>query len=249
MGRGHIRVGTLLVPSTAVAKTLHRYAKPLVLNTDNEQFPYVIRGTATALKLGKRHFYFFCRHQLQDYDPSKVCIFPTSAMGTQLIGGGTGRFFEQEAWNVGEELLDVFAMEIEPRAYEIPNLELEFFPIIGVDCWPNGTTGDLFAYGVPSKLQGYKLGGVDGDTLKEINFITALVSGRHLNPSNARGVHRAEFIRSERFDVDGMSGGPVFHIGRDRAGLFIGFAGMIMRGGDTQFHFINSLVLRKFEEA
>jgi hypothetical protein len=137
-------------------------------------------------------------------------------------------------------------MEIDPDLYEIPNLEREFFPLVRGDCWPNGTTGDLFAYGVPSKLQRYVLGGENQDALEQINFITALVSGRYLGPSHATGLHRAEFVRSEQFDVDGMSGGPVFHIGRDRAGLFIGLAGMMMRGGSTQFHFMDSSMLLQF---
>jgi hypothetical protein len=174
-----------------------------------------------------------------------VSIFPTSASGKVQIGGGTGRFVERSAGNDGEEFLDVFGMEIQPKAYELPNLESEFFPVNNDDCWPSRTTGNLLAYGVPFDLQGYLLREDDGG-LRELNFRTVLVSARHNHPSNASWVHKAEFIRTGRFSPNGMSGGPVFHIGRDAGGSFIGLAGMIMRGGDTHFHFIDWGFLRQF---
>ena len=81
-----------------------------------------------------------------------------------------------------------------------------------------------------------------------MNFLTVVVSGRHCQASQASWVHEAKMIRTEKFPADGMSGGPVFHIGRDAQGLFIGLAGTIMRGSATSetFHFIDTGFLRQF---
>lgn len=245
VSRAYVRVGSLPVPGADVASVLFRYSKPLVCENEDRDHPYSIRGTCTGLNLGGRYFYCFCRHQIAGYDPSKVSIFPTAAGGKVHIGGGTSRFVEHSDRTQGEEFLDVFGMEIDPKAYEIPNLESEFFPVTDNDCWPKRTTGDLFAYGVPFELQNYLLREEDGG-LKELNFRTVLVSARHNQRSNASWVQRAEFIRTGRFSPNGMSGGPVFHIGRDDKDAFVGLAGMIMRGGDTHFHFIESGFLQQF---
>jgi hypothetical protein len=42
------------------------------------------------------------------------------------------------------------------------------------------------------------------------------------------------------FDADGMSGGPVFYTGGAPGSFFVGFAGMVMRGGENSsyLHFM-----------
>jgi hypothetical protein len=241
MGTDYVRIGTLLVPASEVTKILHRYAKPLICENPIEDYPYTIgRGTTTALRLDSRYFYVFCRHQIKDCDPRKVTTFPIAAGGKQHICGGTGHFTEPDLSNDGEEFLDVFGWEIKPEAYAIPNLGSEFFPVIAGDCWPMNTTNDLIAFGVPSELQKYNPPEAKDGSPLDIEFLTVVVSGRHRRTSgNVRWFHEAEMIRTKEFPMDGMSGGPVFHIGRDTRGLFIGIAGMIMRGGAERFHFID----------
>ena len=43
-------------------------------------------------------------------------------------------------------------------------------------------------------------------------------------------------------DADGMSGGPVFHIGGGPGSYFAGFAGMLLRGGraSAYLHFMSA---------
>jgi hypothetical protein len=251
IGSGYVRIGGLFLPPSQVVKTLHRYAKALVCENDVPEFPYTLRGTMAALNLGGRHFCVFCRHQIKDYDPAKVTLFPLAAGGSQHIGGGTGRHIERNVSNADEEFIDVFGIEFKPEAYTIENLGSEFFPVCHEDCWPTSTTGDLIAFGLPSALQNFNPREDEaGSSLGEVNFLTVVVSGRHRHASNARWVHEAEMIRTEKFPADGMSGGPVFHIGRDAQGLFIGLAGMIMRGSPTteSFYFIDTGFLRQFGE-
>lgn len=246
IGNNYVRIGTLLVPPSEVVKTLHRYAKPLICENDWEGHPFSIRGTTTAMNICARYFYLFSRHQIKDYDPGAIAIFPLAARGEQLIGGGTGHWIEPTASNDGEEFLDVFGMEIEPESYTIQNLSSEFFPVIVGDCWPTNTTGSLIAFGVPSELQNYSPAEDDVGSGSAIEFLTVVVSGRHRQASHARWVHEAQMIRTEEFPVDGLSGGPVFHLGRDAHGHFIGLAGMIMRGGPKSFYFVDTGFLLRY---
>jgi hypothetical protein len=41
-------------------------------------------------------------------------------------------------------------------------------------------------------------------------------------------------------DADGMSGCPVFYIGRAPGDYFAGFAGVVMRGGGNHLHFMSA---------
>lgn len=153
--------------------------------------------------------------------------------------------------NADEEYPDVFGIEFKPKAYAIENLSAEFFPVVPNDCWPISTTGDLIAFGLPSGLQDFQISEDEaGSTLSDVNFRTVVVSGRHHQATHASWVHEAEMIRTKKFPSDGMSGGPVFHIGRDAQGLFIGLAGMIMRGSATseRFYFIDTGFLHQFGE-
>jgi hypothetical protein len=77
------------------------------------------------------------------------------------------------------------------------------------------------------------------------------VSGEYAGQSNSPHLHRIKMGRKEIFDVDGMSGGPIFYLGTTGVGeYFAGFAGMIMRGGAKSdfIHFIDAeFMLKMFD--
>jgi hypothetical protein len=83
-----------------------------------------------------------------------------------------------------------------------------------------------------------------------MNSNAVIIMGRHLGGSNARYVQKAEMTRNNSFPADGMSGGPVFHLGKDVSGFFVGLAGMIQRGSNISdnFRFIDMDFLRRFAE-
>jgi hypothetical protein len=242
----YVRVGSIFVPLSGVPNVLQRFVKPLICDNDDVVFPYSIRGTTTALRFGDRCFYFFCRHQILDYDPDAVSVFPRCGKGRVAIGGGTGRFVEPSPTNTGEEYPDVFCMEIQPQSYTLDGLEGEFFPVRPEECWPNKTTGAFIAFGLPFEIQNYLPPRDSPDSRLAIDFKTVYVAGRHVRAIGARFVHELSMIRSKGFRVDGMSGGPVFHIGRDADGRFVGMAGMIMRGGNNSLYFIDMGFLSQF---
>lgn len=56
-------------------------------------------------------------------------------------------------------------------------------------------------------------------------------------------VHRVKLTRTKTFAIDGLSGGPVFHLSKDKRGFFVGLAGITVRGGGDIIHFIDARFL------
>jgi hypothetical protein len=69
-------------------------------------------------------------------------------------------------------------------------------------------------------------------------------------PTNSRAasVHSIEMMRTGEYGSDGLSGGPVFHLGQDAQGFYCGFAGVILRGSDSSntIHFLDVRLMLQF---
>jgi len=252
VGKSAIRIGDLVIPASSVESTLHRYAKALVCLNDHADFPYSIRGSMTSLRLRDRYFSIFCKHQISGFSPGQVGQFPRAEGGKFFICGGIFRDVLEDESNKDEEFSDVCAFEYNLAKYSMMNMHSEFFSVVENDCWPSNTLGHFILFGLPANIQNLKVSCSDLDTkLEEINFSTVVVTGNHVGRSHARWVQAGEMRRKASFDADGMSGGPVFHLGRDSRGYFVGLAGMIMRGSSSsnRFHFVDSDFLRQFAES
>jgi len=64
------------------------------------------------------------------------------------------------------------------------------------------------------------------------------VGGRYDGKSSSAELHRLKL--DGPISADGMSGGPVFHLGREGDQFFAGWAGMVVRGGNQSeyLHFV-----------
>ncbi|WP_020173983.1 hypothetical protein [Methyloferula stellata] len=244
-----VRMGRLIIPARLIEATLHRYVKALVCQTGSAEFPYSLRGAMAMLKFGGRYFAIFCRHQIADLSPGDVSWLPQTAGGAVYIGGGTFCDISPDTSNEDEEFTDVCGIEFQPNRYTIENLDSEFFEIVPDDCWPSNSLGYFIVFGMPSCLQRVEISEIDSK-MAGINFRTLVVGARYLRKSHARWVHQAEMLRKDTFEADGMSGGAVFHIGRDTCGYFVGLAGIVMRGSasSANFHFIDMGFLHQFWE-
>ena len=235
-----VRIGNIWLPTKSIAETLARYIKPLMGLSGYADIPYYLRGSMTAFRVMGQYNLTFCRHQidcdLKDFS-EKYAVFIGSGKREGLITGGRFRFSET---HLDEELSDAVALEVDPAVLEIPNLESEFFQVLERDCWPNRSENTFMVLGLPTSQQGWDLNPGDGKLLA-INFQKAIIIAEYQKTSHARYVHRAKMVRSSDFSSDGMSGGPVFHLGCDADGFFIGLAGMIVRGGASDhFYFIEA---------
>ena len=66
-----------------------------------------------------------------------------------------------------------------------------------------------------------------------------VTSADYHRPSHARYLHSLKITGKKSFTVDGLSGGPVYHIAKDQGGFYIGLAGLMVRGGSDFIHFID----------
>ena len=109
----------------------------------------------------------------------------------------------------------------------------EFLPVDDARIWPFGTAKLPFmVFGYPSKRQLFDETGA-GIGARSIE-IQAVYDGATSSPH----LHRLKMEKV--LDADGMSGGPVFYIGGAPNSFFVGFAGMVMRGGENSnyLHFM-----------
>jgi hypothetical protein len=169
---------------------------------------------------------FCCRHQFQGYQPENVVI-PLDKSAEILISGSTFVWRHETAANRDEDYLDVCAMKFVPENYNAANLEQGFLSVSEADCWNGSKDAHFLLFGYPTNLRN-----VDYDE-PHIQVQQVVTSAVFRNGTSSEGVFRLEMTRTKNFSSDGLSGGPVFHLGEDSRGFFVGFAGIIMRGSDT----------------
>ncbi len=231
-----VLVGHIWRDFGSVEHALHGYCKQLFILTGIPKFPYRFLGSGTALKLGGTHLVFCTAHQIEDIHPDDVAIIhlPTNSILT-----GSKLYFPKPALEfVDTDILDVRVFRFKVEDYKISNLTSDFFPINPLNYWQNQERVLFLVFGYPSMRQ---------DVNYEEPRITARVAevkAEYAGRSESPYVHRLKMDRKEQFDSDGMSGGPVFYIGRNNSGFFAGFAGMTIRGGASDYlHFLEAKYL------
>jgi hypothetical protein len=132
-------------------------------------------------------------------------------------------------------------MEFLPENYGIANLDAHFFPLSQPDCWRGDADATFFLFGFPTTLRK-----VDYE-MPHVHVSQVVTSGQYVRPMSARALHCIEMTRTKEFSADGLSGGAVYHLARDRYGYFVGLAGTIMRGGESS-NYIHFLDVRFFLE-
>lgn len=239
-----VEVGDVFVPAPQVDKTLYKFCKKLFIHTGVAQFPYQFFGSATALKLGERHFLFCCGHQIDRFNAEAVSFLH---IGTnQTISGSRKIWPNLTEENKDTDWIDVRGFEYPIDRYSIPNLSSDFFPIRREkNVWPANFHKVFLIFGYPTERQR-----VDYE-IPHIHGSATYVTGEYAGGTNSPFLHRIKMQRKEVFDADGMSGGPVFYLGSTGVGeYFAGFAGMIMRGGAQSdfIHFIEAdFILKMFD--
>lgn len=133
--------------------------------------------------------------------------------------------------NSDDDTIDVAAFEYDTGSYGVPNLTSEFFPAADARIWPTGTAQLPFmVFGYPTSRQLFDEQHIGARGIE----IQAIYDGGTTSPH----LHRVKMEKA--LDADGMSGGPVFYIGGAPGAYFVGFAGMVMRGGtqSSYLHFM-----------
>jgi hypothetical protein len=193
-----------------------------------------LRGSGSAIQINGQNFVFLFKHQVFDYRPDQIVISP--AGDKRLLVTGSSYFFVEDRPDEPDDMNDICALGYAVEKYQVENFDRDFFKSALDEVWPINTENFFLLYGFPYALQNI----CSEETAIAGTLVN--VTGTYAGPSNSRFVHRIQMTRKTRFNPDGMSGGLVFHLGKDIRGYFIGLAGFIVRGGKNSetVHFVEA---------
>jgi hypothetical protein len=131
---------------------------------------------------------------------------------------------------------DLCAMHYIPENYGDTNVERGFFELMEADAWRGDPAATFMLFGYPTNFRK-----VDYDS-PSIAVRQIVTSAKYHSASRAASVHSIEMMRTGDYSFDGLSGGPVFHLGQDAQGFHCGFAGVILRGNESldMIHFLDA---------
>jgi hypothetical protein len=240
-----VKVSAIWHDPGSVESFLERYCKHILCLTGSDEHPYSLRGSGTALKINGNHFLYCCDHQISDFEADKIAIRPHTGDKT-VITASHMLCPVIEEHNKDSDYIDIRALEYRPEDYSIANLSSEFFDVRDDNILPVNKTDHFLAYGYPSELQD----AYADDDSPSINARVVYVNGVYDGASKSPYVHRMKMRRKRTFNADGMSGGPVFYLGRNDKGFFIGIAGVTIRGSTTSewLHFVEARALLNFAQ-
>jgi hypothetical protein len=240
-GDSTIRIGRILLSAKALPDALARYSRLLFCLNRSEQHPYSLRGTATGLRWQNRCMLFWCNHQTVGYQPDDVLV-PLDKDGKFLISGSKFVHMTPPLSPSDEEYFDLCGTHYVPADYGDVNVERGFFELGEADAWKGDPNSTFMLFGYPTSLRN-----VDYDSAS-IATKQIVTSAKYRSASSAANVHAIEMLRTGDYGSDGLSGGPVFHLGQDAQGFYCGFAGVILRGSDSSnlIHFLDVRLMLQF---
>lgn len=237
-----LRIGAVWHRPKAAESTLASYCRHVFTVNESEDFPHSFPGSSSLIRYRDKYMQFCCRHQINGFEIGNLGFQPRTAR-TSVVSPSSVHYVEESEFTSGSDLLDLAALEYVPSDYGISNLSAEFFEVEPDEVWPSRTTGNLIVAGIPTGLVDLRYGDDAGLKASIVQF-----SATYEAASQSPFLHRIRTKEPLDFDADGVSGGPVFHIGADADGYFAGWAGMIIRGGQngsSNLHFVEAAPLLK----
>ncbi|MCP1237966.1 hypothetical protein NKW55_15600 [Gluconobacter kondonii] len=230
------------VPTRDICKVIHNFSHNLILVGEDGQNGYP--GTSLFLKRNSKLMAISSSHQIR-YKGK----FPDQLDNIRLsvgIKGDDVRVVRIATDSLSLEYgMDLALYEIDGRTnLNMPVYGNEFFPVLDSRIYPNNAHLEILivcgypasvheSYG-PSEVIEYPNRDADGNIISDGHVMTTnvIISARMIeNRTKYTGMHSLELLCDESIDVDGLSGSPVYYIGKETSGdAFLGLAGMVVRG-------------------
>src|SRR5262249_4856122 len=121
------------------------------IHTEIPNCPYQLLGSATAVRLGDRHWILCCGHQIDAASPDMVAIYSWNTQ--EMIGGSRLNRWIVTEENKDTDYIDIRAIEYIIANYGIANLSYEFFPLSPSTVWPFQAAEDFIVFGFPTELR------------------------------------------------------------------------------------------------
>jgi len=233
-----IRIGELFIPFDSFNKRMMLFCTPLIFESPPiegaENYIYSRTGTVTLLKYKGSFFVVTAKHCLEGFNCEDIRIFPGSSPIKSLPLNA--RFFVNN--QPDEEIDDVYIYRVD-NTLDL-NLKTYFFPLSAKD---NNTQKLISSFMVSDPRQ-------EGD----INYDEPHIKGICAMPacqidleykSYAKFYKKATFKKPLNHTLDGASGGAMFSIMGEIDNPYVEYEGMIVRGNEEAFHFIDSQFIIK----
>jgi hypothetical protein len=232
-----IRVGSVWAPPAQAEKMIGQFCKQIFCVNDSDTYPYTFRGSGVAVKIMNEHLVFCCDHQLANYTPEQVAVH--ARIDDRLIHASVIIRPNVTSSNFDGDVIDLRALKYEMIDYPLANLSTTFFAMNPDRHWPADSTPNLIVFGFPFERQE-----VDYEAPR-VRARLVRIHGEYVGPTSSPWVHQLRMSRRVRFDPDGMSGGPVFYLGRSGSEYFLDLAGVVIRGSEQSenLYFIEAQAL------
>jgi hypothetical protein len=211
-----VKIGNTFFPPNTVENILKLTCKQVMVHTNNPDFPYQLLGSMTCIKINGRYFGICTGHQIieDQFKDTSIFIFEKNAT---VLPSNTYTF------TCDEPDLSLIFFEFSDAVNEFEFIRNNFFKANISEIWPIKERNHFIIFGFPSKFQ---------EISEKYETKTALISAKYHKKSNAPYAHIVEIKGNMKINADGMSGGPVYYMGGHPGDYFIGWAGMIVRGGN-----------------
>jgi hypothetical protein len=234
---GHgVNLNGIIVPGRSIESTLARHAFNLVINNKDEMFKVSLVGSATAVRRGGREILLTTQHQLRGVDPQQVAMLTDT--GSHIITSGGYRGFLPHSET---DAHDVVAFDFTEPCKDRPELRKCFFDLSNVP--PDVEVNDanvvaMLLSGYPTEDQNYDI--YENNHLGLVR--RQIVCQPHSQP-NDNALLTVRVVRPLEKHPDGMSGGSAFVIRLEHGKPHAHFAGIIIRGGKTNFTTLRASVI------
>jgi len=245
----YVRVQDLYVHVDKLGKLISKYNRPIVMESEHNDFPFYFRGSACPLRLKNSFFVATCFHNFQDVNSPLGNSFLQARLGGGMQSNIplTRSFIPTKQLRDTADCLDVAFFEADVSGVSADGLDCEFFDISRASsCCVPVSNEPILACGFP-----YSKGTADYQS-ETISRPAVIVDGRFERWSNEPHIFYCNIQKNPAGGVsDGFSGGGAFGIRPVHRvqhlipfGTEVCFSGIVVRGNDNYFYAIKSDFIR-----
>lgn len=235
---GSSQVNGILIPAASLQSCLNRFVSNLAIWTDDSDYKIRLRGSATGIGYRGSKYIVCTMHQIKGLAAEKSGILLPSN-GSYLSSAGYF-YLSSSDQSDNDDKHDLIAYDFTDQSDKIAGLSGRFFQLSADGALEEKEDIVAYlAYGYPFADQRYEV-----HDENHLGLVSRSMTCDPIETPSASPLGECRLASQEEFDVDGLSGGPVFASIASGGDIVVKLAGIINRGGNGTIHFIKAKVLR-----
>jgi hypothetical protein len=241
---GSIWVNRVLIPAASLQNCLNRFVSNLAVWTEYPNYKIRLMGSATGIAYRSFKYLIHTRHQIRNIEPEKCGIILPPREAYLSAAGYYYLFGSDQSGD--DDKYDLIAHHFTDQANKIAGLSGRFFEL-SADCAleEHEHIVAYLAYGYPSADQRYE---VDDENLsglvKRVDLVSRSITCDPEQTDYTSPLGKCRLRSQEQFNMDGLSGGPVFASIASGGNMKVKFAGIVNRAGNGIIHFIKAKIIQ-----